>query len=33
MWDLPGPGIKLVSPAVAGGFFATEPTGKSPIQL
>ena len=24
MWDLPGPEIKLVSPALAGGFFTTE---------
>ena len=24
MWDLRGPGIKLVSPALAGGFFTTE---------
>ena len=23
-WDLPGPGIKPVSPALAGGFFTTE---------
>ena len=27
--DLPDPGIKLVSPALAGGFFATEPPGKT----
>ena len=30
--DLPGPGIELVSsasPALAGGFFTTEPSGKS----
>ena len=26
--DLPDPGIKPVSPALAGGFFATEPPGK-----
>ena len=25
MWDLPGPGIKPVSPTAAGGFFTTEP--------
>ena len=25
MWDLPGPGIKLLSPALAGGFFTAEP--------
>ena len=28
MWDLPGPGIKPVSPALAGEFFTTEPPGK-----
>ena len=26
--DLPDPGIKRVSPALAGGFFTTEPSGK-----
>ena len=26
--DLPDPGIKRVSPALAGGFFTTEPLGK-----
>ena len=25
MWDLPGPGIKSISPALAGRFFTTEP--------
>ena len=29
MWDLPGPGIELVSPELIGGFFTTEPPGKS----
>ena len=29
MWDLPGLGIKPVSPALAGGFFTTGPPGKS----
>ena len=29
MWDLPGPGIKPVSPALAGEFSATGPPGKS----
>ena len=29
MWDLPGAGIKLVFPALAGGFLTTGPTGKS----
>ena len=28
MWDLPGSGIKPVSPALPGGFFTTEPPGK-----
>jgi len=28
MWDLPGPGIKPMSPALAGRFFTTEPPGK-----
>ena len=28
MWDLPRPGIEPVSPALAGGFFTTEPPGK-----
>ena len=27
MWDLPGSGIKPVSPALAGRFFTTEPPG------
>jgi len=26
--DLPEPGIKLASPALAGGFFTTEPPGQ-----
>ena len=26
--DLPDTGVKLVSPALAGGFFTTEPPGK-----
>ena len=29
MWDLPGPGIEPVSPALAGGFLTTGPPGKS----
>ena len=29
MWDLSGPGIKPVSPALAGGFLANVPRGKS----
>ena len=30
-WDLPRPGIEPVPPALAGGFFTTEPPGK-PLQ-
>ena len=29
MWDLPGSGIEPVSPALAGGFFITEPHRKA----
>ena len=32
MWDLPGPGIEPMSPALAYGFFITEPPG-SPESL
>ena len=28
-WDLPGPGIEPLSPALAGGFLTTVPPGKS----
>ena len=28
--DLPDPGIKAASPALAGGFFTAEPPGKHP---
>ena len=28
MWNLPQPGIKPVSPAIAGGFLTTGPPGK-----
>ena len=28
MWDLPGPELKPVSPALAGGFLTTAPPGK-----
>ena len=28
MWDLPGPGIESMTPALAGGFLTTEPPGK-----
>ena len=30
MWDLPGPGIEPMSPALAGVFLTTVPPGKSP---
>jgi len=30
--DLPDPGIESTSPAMAGGFFTTEPPGK-PLQI
>ena len=29
MWNLPAPGIELISPALAGGFLSTAPPGKS----
>ena len=29
MWDLPGPGLEPVSPALASGFLTTAPPGKS----
>ena len=29
MWDLPGPGLEPVSPALAGGFLITAPPAKS----
>ena len=29
MWGLPEPGSELVSPALADGFFTTEPPGKA----
>ena len=31
MWDLPRPGLKPVSPALAGGFLTTVPPGNSPL--
>ena len=31
MWDLPGPGLEPMSPALAGGFLTTGPPGKSEI--
>ena len=33
MWDLPGPGLEPVCPALAGGFLTTAPPGKSPASL
>ena len=30
MWDLPGPGLEPVSPALAGGFLTTVPPGTVP---
>ena len=32
MWDLPGPGIKPMSSALAGGFFTTEPPDKPALR-
>ena len=29
MWDLPGPGLKPMSSALAGGFLTSTPPGKS----
>jgi len=33
MWNLPGPGIEPVSPALAGGFLSTGPLRKSPLKV
>ena len=33
MWDLPGPGLEPVSPALAGGFLTTTPPGKPSFYL
>ena len=33
MWDLPGPGLEPVSPALAGGFLTTAPPGKPQKQI
>ena len=33
LWDLPRPGIEPKSPALAGGFFTTEPPGKPKIRF
>ena len=33
MWDLPGPGLEPVSPALAGGFSTTAPPGQSHVSI
>ena len=33
MWDLPGPGLKPMSPALAGRFLTTAPPGKPPNRV
>ena len=33
VWDLPGPGLKPVSPALAGGFLTTVPPGKPQVSV
>ena len=33
MWDLPGPGLESVSPALAGGFLTTAPPGKPSLNV
>ena len=33
MWDLPGPGLELLSPALAGGLLTTAPPGESLISV
>ena len=33
MWNLPGPGIELMSPALTSGFVTTEPPGKSEVAV
>ena len=32
MWDLPGPQLKLVSPALTGGFLSAVPPEKSKLK-
>ena len=32
MWDLPGPGLEPVFPALAGGFLTTVPPGKPVLE-
>ena len=33
MWNIPGPGMELMSPALVGGFLTTGPPGKSRRRL
>ena len=33
MWDLPGPGLEPVSPALTGGFLTTVPPGKTLLYI
>ena len=33
MWDLPGPGLEPVSPALASGFLTTVPPGKPSVRI
>ena len=33
MWDLPGPGLEPVSPALVGGFLTTAPQGSPPLDF
>ena len=33
MWDLPGPGLEPVFPALAGGFLTTAPPGKPELWI
>jgi len=33
MWDLPRPGMELLSPALAGGFLTTGTAGKSNLKV
>ena len=33
MWDLPGPGLEPLSPALAGGFLTTAPPGKPLLKI
>ena len=33
MWNIPGPGLELVPPALAGGLFTTRPAGNSSVPI